>query len=401
VNPLKSINFRFLVIANSFAFLGWVIRNLLVNWYVLEKTDSTTLVGLFAAVPSVVMFFFGPLGGQLADKYSRKSVLVYTRLASCIIFFLLALFVHIELYVMYLIFICLIFVGVQEGMEAPSERNLIIDIVGLKYLTLGNSIAEFFNSFINSVGPLFVALLLISVENVHLFWSLPLVQTISLIFAVLLFLNFKNPIPDNSQIYEKKSKSIKEGIHYSFNHVNIRILLILATTVFFWGVSQPLIPKIARDVLHIGQSGYGILIAAEGFGWMLGSILLSISPKLFRNSKSILVCIAMYAFSMILFALSGNFAVSIICLILGGIFHLIWWTVIIIMLQTLSDNLHRGRVIGLFFALTQINGLGFIIGGWSGENFGIFITIISSSFCLTAIHLIVFMISRKFRSLRT
>ena len=103
---------------------------------------------------------------------------------------------------------------------------------------------------------------------------------------------------------------------------------------------------------------------------------------------------------MILFVVAGNFVLSIIFLILGGIFHLIWWTVIIIMLQFLTDNIHRGRVIGLFFALTQINGLGFILGGWSGEVFGVFVTIILSSILLAAIHLIVFIISSKFRSLR-
>ncbi len=64
MNPIKSINFRFLIFANAFAFLGWVIRNLLVNWYILEETNSTTFVGLFAAIPSLYMFFCGPLGGN-------------------------------------------------------------------------------------------------------------------------------------------------------------------------------------------------------------------------------------------------------------------------------------------------------------------------------------------------
>jgi MFS family permease len=400
MNPLKSINFRFLVFANAFAFLGWVIRNLLINWYILEETNSTTLVGLFAAIPSFIMFFCGPLGGQLADKYQRKFIFLLTRLSACVIFFFLALSIQAEFYVMYIIFVCLIFVGIQEGMEAPSERTLIVDVVGLKYITLGNSITEFFNSFLNSVGPLLVAILLLSIESVKLFWSLPLVYIISLIFAVLLFVNFKNPTFDQDEVLNKQNKSLIEGLKYSFDDVNIRTLLILAATVFFWGISQPLIPKIARDILKIGESGYGILIASEGFGWMIGSVLIPIFPKLLRNSKSIVICITIYALSMILFVISSNLVVSIFSLILGGIFHLIWWTVIIIMLQNLADNFHRGRVIGLFFAFTQLSGLGFIVGGWSGESFGILTTIIFSSLLLIMIHLLIFIISRKFRLLK-
>ena len=399
MNPIKSINFRFLIFANAFAFLGWVIRNLLVNWYILEETNSTTFVGLFAAIPSLIMFFCGPLGGQLADKYQRKSIFIITRLSACMIFFFLALSIHIEFYVMYIIFICLILVGIQESMEAPAERTLIVDIVGLRYITLGNSITEFINSFLSSVGPLIIAILLLSVESVKLFWSLPLVYIISLFFAVLLFVNFKNPTFDQDEIINEKSKSLKEGLRYSFNNINIRILLILAGTVFFWGVSQPLIPKIARDILKVGESGYGILIAAEGIGWMLGSILLPLYPKLFRNSKSIVICITIYALSMILLVISTNFVISIISLIVGGVFHVLWWTVIIILLQNLADNFYRGRVIGLFFTFVQLTGLGFIIGGWSGEILGILNTIIISSVLLIMIHLFIFLISRKFRLL--
>ena len=109
MNLLKSNNFRFLIFANAFAFLGWIIRNLLVNWYILEETNSTIFVGLYAAVPSLIMFFCGPLGGQLADKYQRKSIFLITRIFACIIFFFLAFSIHIEFYVMYIIFICLIY----------------------------------------------------------------------------------------------------------------------------------------------------------------------------------------------------------------------------------------------------------------------------------------------------
>ena len=102
---------------------------------------------------------------------------------------------------------------------------------------------------------------------------------------------------------------------------------------------------------------------------------------------------------MILLVISTNFVISIISLIVGGIFHVLWWTVIIILLQNLADNFYRGRVIGLFFTFVQLTGLGFIIGGWSGEIIGILNTIIISSVLLIMIHLFIFLISRKFRSL--
>tara|TARA_B100000029_G_scaffold515213_1_gene621164 strand:+ start:3078 stop:4283 length:1206 start_codon:yes stop_codon:yes gene_type:complete len=396
---LKNYNFRFLVFANSIGFLGWIIRSLLINWYILEETDSTFFVGLFAAIPSITMFFCGPKGGQLSDKYERKLIFLITRLSICIIIFFLALSIEIEFYVMYIMAFCLILIGIQESIEAPAERTLLVDIVGVRYITLGNSITEFINSFLSSVGPILIAILFLSVDIVKLFWSLPLIYVISLCFAVLLFVNFKNPPFEQDEIAEVKNKSLKDGLRYAFNDINIRVLLILSATVFFWGVSQPLIPKIARDVLQIGESGYGILVASEGIGWMIGCIFLALFPNLFRNSRAIVISITLYSLSMILFVISNNLLTSIISLVIGGIFHVIWWTVIIILLQNLADNFYRGRVLGLFFTFVQLTGLGFLIGGWSGEIFGILNTIILSSVFLIMIRLFIFFISRKFRLL--
>ena len=104
----------------------------------------------------------------------------------------------------------------------------------------------------------------------------------------------------------KKDKSIKEGIVYSYKSVNIRILLILTFTLLFWALSQPLIPKIARDVLDSGSTGYAILLSGEALGAIAGSIALPLFPKLFRNSKSIVFCISIYGVAILFFALSKS-----------------------------------------------------------------------------------------------
>ena len=79
MNPILSKTFTYLMLANGFAFSGWVIRNYLINWWVLEKTNSTTIVGLVAASPTITVLLTAPLGGQLADKYSRKKLFLLVR----------------------------------------------------------------------------------------------------------------------------------------------------------------------------------------------------------------------------------------------------------------------------------------------------------------------------------
>ena len=404
MNPLLKRNFIFLTLANCLAFCGWVFRNYIINWYVLEKTNSTFMVGLIAAIPTLIVPFVSPFGGQLADKFSRKTVFFISRAASLGFFFFLAFFVQIDFYPLLCIALCFVGIGFTAGFEIAASRNLILDVVGFKYLTWGNSITEFVNAFLSTAGPLFMALFFTSTSNTGIFFSMPIVQTLSVIAAFLLFMSFKETKDEKSEEIDdglKKDKSILDGVLYAFRSTNIRILLILSSTLLFWGLSQPLIPKIARDALNSGSTGYAILLSSDAVGCMIGAIALPLFPRIFRNSKAIVFCITAYSLLFIIFALSKSILLSVILLALGGFFHLIWFTVIIILIQTISDTDHKGRVVGLFFTVIQAYGLGFLLGGLLGELIGITSTIIIASLLSIAIHLVAFGSSREFRLLKS
>ena len=400
MNPVISKTFTYLMLANGFAFSGWVIRNYLINWWVLEKTNSTTIVGLVAASPTITVLLTAPLGGQLADKYSRKKLFLMVRIISVFLFFSVALAIHLDFYALTIVVICFLGIGIQAGIEVPAARNLILDVATFKFLTLGNSIMEFVNQVLSTAGPPLIAIFFTSIDDTFIFFSMPGVHALSVLFAFLFFIRFK----EEKNVEENESnnkKTLMDGISYSYNFINIRILLILTSTILFWGLTQPLIPRISKDILDAGSGGYAILLSTGALGAMIGSITLPLAQSIFRNSKSIVLCITFYSITLIGLALSKSIVLSGIFLGLGGFFHLIWFTVIIILLQTLPDENHRGRVVGLFFTFVQLYGLGFIIGGALGDTIGINPTIYIASSSLIAIHLICFISSSSFRSLKS
>tara|TARA_A100001388_G_scaffold152972_1_gene113725 strand:- start:229 stop:1431 length:1203 start_codon:yes stop_codon:yes gene_type:complete len=400
MNPILSKTFTYLILANGFAFSGWVIRNYLINWWVLEKTNSTTIVGLVAATPALTVLLTAPIGGQLADKYSRKNLFLAARILSVFLFLSVALVVHFDFYALPIVVICFLGIGIQAGIEVPAAKNLILDVATFKFLTLGNSLMEFVNQILSTAGPPLIAIFFTSIDDTFIFFSMPAVHALSVLFAFLFFIRFKEK--KNIEEEDKKNKkTLLDGIHYSYKFVNIRILLILTSTILFWGLTHPLIPRISKDVLNAGPEGYAILLSAGALGAIIGSITLPLAQSFFRNSKSIVLCITCYSITLIGLALSKSIILSSIFLGLGGFFHLIWFTVIIILLQTLPDENHRGRVIGLFFTFVQLIGLGFIIGGALGDTIGINTTIYIASSSLIAIHIICFFSSSSFRSLKS
>ena len=400
MNPVLSKTFTYLMLANGFAFSGWVIRNYLINWWVLERTNSTTIVGLVAASPTLTVLLIAPFGGQLADKYSRKKIFLSVRIVSVFLFFIVALSIHLDFYALPIVVLCFLGIGVQAGFEVPAARNLILDVATFKFLTLGNSIMEFVNQVLSTAGPPIIAIFFTSIDATFIFFSMPAVHLLSVVFAILFFLKFKEHKKEESK-EDSSKKTLMDGVYYSYNFINIRILLILTSTILFWGLTQPLIPRISKDVLNAGSSGYAILLSTGALGAMAGSIVLPLAQNIFRNSKAIVICITGYSLTLIGLAFSKSILLSGIFLGLGGFFHVIWFTVIIILLQTLPDDNHKGRVVGLFFTFIQLYGLGFIIGGALGDTIGINPTIFIGSSFLIAVHVICYLASKNFRSLKS
>ena len=84
MNLLKPL-LIFYLIANGLAFSVFVARGTIVSWYVLEKTNSTLIVGLITSIPTMTLITLGPLGGRLADSFPREKIFFYARIVILIV----------------------------------------------------------------------------------------------------------------------------------------------------------------------------------------------------------------------------------------------------------------------------------------------------------------------------
>ena len=86
----------FYLIANGLAFSVFVARGTIVSWYVLEKTNSTLIVGLITSIPTMTLVTWGPLGGRLADSFPREKIFFYARIVILVVMVLLAMFINLS-----------------------------------------------------------------------------------------------------------------------------------------------------------------------------------------------------------------------------------------------------------------------------------------------------------------
>ena len=389
----------FYLIANGLAFSVFVARGTVVSWYVLEQTNSTLLVGIITSIPTMTLPILGPLGGRLADSFSKEKVFFYARITIFVVMILMAFFINFNFYsIIFLIFFSVIF-GLTSSVENASTQNLLIDIVGVENISRGNGFKELFNSSLNAILPVTIGLFLTILSSSLIFWALPIIASFALFFGYLTFINFKPAKSVNKIDQDFNEVTVRDGINYVKKNKNIYSLLLLGFGMMvFWAFSQPLLPLYSKDVLNIGGSGYAILNGLYFFGSMIGSLLITFSIVKIKKSRILFISALMFSLFQILLYNSNDSILSGILIVAAGVSHSIWWVSILVYLQTISDEKYKGRVVGFYFSLLVSVSIGSILGGLISEFIGIRPTVYLAMACLMAIHSVAFM-SLKLRKL--
>jgi predicted MFS family arabinose efflux permease len=105
-----------------------------------------------------------------------------------------------------------------------------------------------------------------------------------------------------------------------------------------------MLPVFASDILKVGPEGLGILRACPAIGAISMSVFLTFYPPLKHSGKLMLYSVAGFGLCMIVFAISKNFYLSAICLLLSGAFDDVSVVVRSSILQIFTSNEMKGRV---------------------------------------------------------
>ena len=370
-SALTNRDFRLILTGNAIASLSFSMEMLAQGWLVLETTDSPLWVGIAAGLRGVGLVAFGAIGGVLADRFNRRNALLATQNLRGITLLILGLLIttnHIELWH---ILVGSLFQGTLQGVFLPANNGLFYDSVGRgQLLNAMSARLAVFN--LNLVfGPILASTLIVNSGIGSCYITASLVLIISSI--PILFVRTRN---STKHIQNSVWKTLIEGLNYTRRNKHLRTLLLLSLLMEMFGFSYiVMLPVIARDVLDVGVSGLGLLQSAGGIGALVGTISVA-SLGDFKAKATILAITSSGAgIGLIFFALSPWFATSLIMAFLVGATIMAYDATMATILQLLSSDEMRGRVLGIYgltFGFTPLGG--FISGSIA--------TIISAPFAI-------------------
>jgi predicted MFS family arabinose efflux permease len=152
-----------------------------------------------------------------------------------------------------------------------------------------------------------------------------------------------------------------DGYRYIWRTPAIRGLISVDVIPLMFGISYfTLAPALARDVLGLSSQGLGLLLAANGFGHLAGTLLAAVTGSRGGRGRLVVAGVATYAALIMLFAMSSTPMLSGILIVCIGLVAALYGTLNDTLLQTRVDDDYRGRVLAvysMFWGLTPIGSL--------------------------------------------
>jgi MFS family permease len=342
---LKIDNFRRFIIARFLLTFAIQMQSVIVGWQVYALTHDALSLGLIGIAEVIPFFCVALFAGHAADIINRKKII----LVSNIVYFICAAALFLvstsfrpilSTFGVIPIYLIIFITGIARGFMSPAQSAFAAQLVPRELF--GN--ASTWNSIAwqtaEITGPAIGGL-------VYGFWGIGSAYSLVIIASAagLAFYSFiKNqPLPERTK-QENIWQSLSSGIKFVFeNQVLLSAITLDMFAVFFGGVLCVL-PIFADQIFHTGAKGLGFLRAAPAAGAITMSIIQTHWPLFKKAGRNLFIGVFIFGISIILFAFTKNFYLSLFILMIGGMADNISVVIRATIIQLYTPNEMRGRV---------------------------------------------------------
>ncbi|MEO5691906.1 MAG: MFS transporter [Usitatibacter sp.] len=307
------------------------------GWQMYDLTSSAWdlgLVGLLQFIPTLV---FTIPAGQLADRVDRRKVLGASLALQGLVALWLAWASHGGFAGRDLIFLLSIVLGAARALQNPAIQSIVPSLVPRSELVRAMAL---------STGAMKIAVIGGPALGGFLYVAGPAV-----VYGTCFALNFVSLLTVFSiPRFEHESKepvswsSLFAGVGFIWNHKVALGAISLDLFAVLLGSVTALLPIYAKDILHVGPWGLGLLRAAPAVGALGMAVLLASNPMKRRVGRNLLIAVGIYGVTVVVFALSHSFVLSLVALGIGGAADMVSIVVRQTLVQLETPDEMRGRV---------------------------------------------------------
>jgi MFS family permease len=387
-SALQNRNFRLFWGGAFIANIGNWMQTIAMNWLVLSLTNSPFLLGLVIFIGNLPMLFLSMYGGVIADRHSRRNILLVTQGFMFGLILSLAILTYTGVINIWLLVVIVILFGIVQAFNAPAYQTLMLDLVGKEHLLNAIALNSVQFNLSRIIGPSLAGVLVVTLGVAACFFTNVATYTVVLLALYLV------RIPATTLNNTRKSAilDIKESLDYIRQERNLVGLMIISAAfsiVIFPYLS--LLSVFAKDVYKSSADAYGILMAGVGGGAVIGGLIVAKLSNMEKHARFIQVGAVILVLGLIVFALMPTVFLALPFLaVAGGAMVTLQSSVNSVVQSNVPDTM-RGRVISIW-QLTAFGLLPFgsLLGGTLAEFIGAPSTIVICTVIFALVTLLVF-----------
>lgn len=344
-SSLQHPNYRLWFTGQMISIIGTWMQSTAQGFLVYELTHSAAFLGLVGFAAGVPSWLFTLFGGVIADKVSRRKLLIIAQCAMMVLAFLLAFLVFTNLVQPWHVVVLAFLLGVANAFDAPARQAFVIELVGRADMT--NAIA--LNSSIFNIGTVIgpaIAGLVYSWLGPAWCFTINGISYLAVIGALVIMR--LTAIPRLPRVRKPVLPELMVGMRFAFGNSNIRILMAVVAAVSIFGLGlMTLIPAWASAVLGGDVRTNGWLLSARGVGSLIAALMIAYLGTRSARGKIWAVGSLVLPVSLIVFALFKVLPVSLAMMVfLGWAFMAVMNTTNAMIQSWVPDEL-RGRVMSV------------------------------------------------------
>jgi MFS family permease len=337
-DALRHEGFLFFLVGAFLSNTGNQMRTTAIGWELYGRTREPWSLGLIGLVLSLPVLTLALPAGVLADRFSRKKLVLWSQvgLAACGFGLAWASAAQAPIACSYAL---LLGTGVFRALGWPAAVAMITGLVPARSFANAATWRSISFQMSATLGPLTAGWLLAATNPATVY----LVDAASSLILIGM-LRRVNPAPQARATETRTWHSLLEGARFVRREPLILSVMTLDMVAVLFGGATALLPIYAADVLKVGEQGFGWLRAMPSIGAIVMSVWLAIQPPLRRSGPVLLAAVAAFGVTTIVFGLSKSYSLSLAALFLMGLADNVSVIIRATLVQLLTPDSMRGRV---------------------------------------------------------
>ena len=361
-----------------------------------DMTNSELALGVVSAGAGLFIILFALYGGVIADRVDKRNLLIVTQFLAGIATLIIALLITADAIAFWHLVVASIFNGLILAFRLPVRQAIIPELVEkhqvMNAVALNSGAMNMNRVIAPALGGVLVAV--IGIDVVY--------YLMTACYFISGFLMFKVPsIGEPAQNEERSfNREISEAVQYVRRSPELLGLLLMAIIPIVFGMPyQMLMSAFAEDVYDVGSWGLGLLMAAVGVGALAGSFIMASLGDYKYKGKLLLVAAALFGIFLAFFAISGNFHISLIILVIVGGASSSYMAVNTTLLMMNCEENMRGRIMSMYMMTIGLFPLGVLPAGAIAEYTGVTLPVLVGGVIIVVFTLVMAWLTSTLRRL--